>query len=392
MKILLVHNFHRHGGGSDDAVVASARILRAHGDDVREHTVDSSDIPTGVAGKVQAFTSGLYSRRSVHSMRAALAEFRPDVVHVHEVYPLLSPWVLRECRAAGVPVVMTCHDFRLTCPVATHYTNGKVCTECFDRNELRCCVNNCRDNMFESIAFASRSALARTTNSVVGNVDGFIVASDFARNWLIERAHIPAGHIDTVPYAIPAPDTATVPASGQYVAYAGRFVKEKGIDVVIDACRIARLPLRLAGDRSSMPGIATPGDVEFTGLLDAAALAAFYRGARMLVVPSTWFETFGIVAGEAMAHGVPVVASRIGALAEVVDDGVTGLHFETGDARDLAAKLTELWDDPDRCNELGAHGREKVLRAFSPATHYAGLVAAYAKAIDVRGAARDQVR
>jgi glycosyltransferase involved in cell wall biosynthesis len=388
VKVLVAHNFHRHGGGSDDSVTASAQLLRDHGNEVRAFTVDSSDISPGLRGRVRAFGTGFYSRTSVRSLRAALDEFQPEVVHVHEVYPLLSPWILPACRDAGVPVVMTCHDFRLTCPIVTHYTNGHVCTACLDHNELWCCFNNCRGNLAESVAFAGRSAVARKTNVVLRNVDVFITASEFARRWLIDHVEIAPEQIDAVPYAIPVAAEAADPSSGGYVAFAGRFVREKGIDVVIDACRRADLPLRLAGDQTTMPDLEVSGDVHFTGLLDAPALAAFYRGARILVVPSTWFETFGIVAGEAMGHGVPVVASRIGALAEVVDDGVTGLHFETGDSRDLAVKLRALWDDPERCDEMGRAGRAKVARAFSLESHYQGLMGAYAKAIDGRRRAR----
>jgi glycosyltransferase involved in cell wall biosynthesis len=387
MKILVVHNFHRRGGGSDDAVVASSRLLRERGHDVQEFVVDSSDIPLGFRGRLQAFTSGIYSRSSVGLMRQALRDARPDVVHVHEVYPLLSPWVLPVCRESGTPVVMTCHDFRLTCPVATHYSHGRICTDCLDHNELWCCFGNCRGNLAESIAFAARSASARLSKVVVSNVDVFVTATDFTRTWLVDHLGLSPQLIDTVPYAIALPDETAQPSTGRYVGFAGRFVPEKGIDVVIEAARQAQVPLRLAGDASSMPDLAVAGDIEFTGLLDATALASFYAGARMVVVPSTWFETFGIVAGEAMAHGVPVVASRIGALNEVVDDGVTGLVFEPGDANDLAVKIRTLWDDPERCSALGAGGRSKVQQRYSADAHCHGLIGAYSKAIEIRRSA-----
>ncbi len=388
MKVLLVNNFHRQGGGSDDAVRATAQILREAGHEVAEFTVDSGEIRAGVGGRIRAFGSGIYSGSSVRSIRAMIEESRPDVVHVHEVYPLLSPWVLPPCHSSGIAVVMTCHDYRLTCPVATHYSGGRLCTDCLDHSELRCCLNNCRGNIAESVAFAARSAVARLSNVVIDNVDVFVTATDFARSWLIEHRGILPNQIETVPYSISVPEGASDPSRGEYVAFAGRFVEEKGIDVVIEACRLARLPLRLAGDQTVMPGLEAGGDVEFTGLLDSMSLASFYRGARMVVVPSTWFETFGIVAGEAMGHGVPVVASRIGALSEVVDDGVTGLLFDPGNAHDLATKLRELWDQPDRCNELGAGGRQKVIREYSPELHYHGLIGAYTKAVEMRGRGR----
>ena len=383
MKVLVVHNFHRQGGGSDDAVAASAHVLREGGVDVDMFQRDSRSIEGSVLRKVSAFATGIYAPRSVSEFRKRLERSAPDVVHVHELFPLISPWVLPVCRDAGVPVVMTCHDYRLTCPIATHYSHGRICTDCLDHDERKCVTNNCRGNRLESAAYAARAASARLSGAVRKCVSVYVTPTRFAARWLSEHAAFPLQRARVVPYVIPVPDVPVRSAAGDYVAYAGRFVPEKGVDVLLAATRAVGLPLHLAGRREPLANQADSGEVTYRGHLDAVALSDFYRQARMLVVPSTWFETFGIVAGEAMGHRLPVVASDIGALAEVVEDGVTGLLFEPGNASELADRLKILWDDPEGCLSMGEAGRRKIARECSREAHYAGLVGAYQQAMTV---------
>ena len=187
----------------------------------------------------------------------------------------------------------------------------------------------------------------------------------------------------TVPCVIEIPDVAADPAEGRYVGFAGRFVPEKGVEVLLEAIRLCGLPLRLAGDAPTHPacGLFRPPRGVRHDAEQGAARRTPIRGARVLAVPSTWFETFGIVPAEAMSHGVPVVASRIGALQETVQDGVTGLLFEPGNPRDLAEKLRLLWDDAGACRRLGAAGRERIARLCHKDAHYRRLMSVYEDAI-----------
>jgi glycosyltransferase involved in cell wall biosynthesis len=173
------------------------------------------------------------------------------------------------------------------------------------------------------------------------------------------------------------------PARGGYVAYAGRFVHEKGVELMVEACRREGLPMAFAGDAPSHPAVRPEDGARFVMTKSPAELAEFYRGARLVVVPSIWAETFGLVAAEAMSHGVPVVASRIGALPETVRDGETGLIAAPGDVADLAAKIRRIWDDGALARRLGAQARRHVETEYGEAAHfkrlsrvYAGLIAA----------------
>jgi glycosyltransferase involved in cell wall biosynthesis len=381
MRVLHAYNAHRQGGGSDDACRETIRASRQAGLEVGIFARDSNALPAGWRGKAQAFASGLYAAAAIAEFRRRLAEFRPQVVHTHELYPLISPWILPQCRAAGVPVVHTCYDFRLTCPVATHFQNGKTCRRCLGGREYWAVLNNCRGHFGESLAYALRNALARKFALFTKHVDHFIVQTEFGRDWLSRELGVGTERITVNPCAIAAPASSADPAQGAYIGFAGRFVPEKGVEYLIDAARRTGLPVRLAGNASSHPAI-RPGDpVECVSTPSREDLDCFYRNARMLVVPSIWYETFGLVAAEAMSHGIPVVASRIGALLETVQDGITGLLFEPRNTDELARCVLRLWHDPHLCRELGAAGRRRIVGECNTTRHVTRLLDAYRGAI-----------
>lgn len=377
MKVLHALNRHRHGGGADNVWDQTIAVSRERGLDVQVFSRDSRDLPDTLAGRFKAFSSGIYARESVRQFEQILHEFEPDLVHANELYPLISYWILPVCKKAGIPVVYYCYDYRLTCPVATHFSDGRVCRRCPESGEHWAVLKNCRDSHAESVSYALRSAVTRKFDLVTENVDHFIVPSEFSRQWLSSEVGVDDSRITTVPCAVPLPSEAVDPAEGEYIAFAGRFSPEKGADILIEAARRLGLPLKLAGFEADHPAI-RPGDpIECVLPGTREELAQFYRGARMVVAPSTWCETFGLVVAEAMSHGVPVVATRLGALQNTVDEDVTGLLFELGDIQDLMDKISRLWESPSLCRQLGAAGREKVRTEFTLDAHFDQTMRAY---------------
>lgn len=382
MKVLHAFNSHRGTWGSDKAWSRTIEISRAAGFDVAVFSRDSKVLGAGLQGKVRAFFSGIYAREAVRAFDATLAEVRPDVVHTHELFPFVSPWIHRRCAAAGVPVVHTCYDYRLTCPIATHFDGEAICTRCVGGREYNAFVRNCRGNAAESLAFALRSTVATRRGLFVDDVDQFIVLTEFGRDWLRRDVGIADDRITIQPCVIPLPESRPASeAPGAYVGFAGRLAHEKGAHVLIEAARRTGLPVRFAANAEGHPDI-RPGDpISFVPTRNAEELADFYRGARMIVVPSIWNETFAIVAAEAMSHGTPVIASRIGALQHVVT-GETGMLVEPGNVDELAAAMTSLWQDPARCRRLGAMGRQRVATHYGEETHLRQLRLAYGRARD----------
>ena len=368
----------------------------------RNSFATAADLPANVTGKITAFVGGLYAAEAVRDFATVLSRRRPDVVHVHELYPLISPWILPCCERAGVPVIMSCSDFRLSCPIATHYARGESCYRCAGGREYWCVLRNCRRSVPESVAYALRNASARRFGLFLHNVHRFVAASHYHGDILIEKVGIGPGRVVVNYCAIPLPPQGVAdPAQGSYVGYAGRFAQEKGVEIMVEACRRAGLPMRFAGDAPCHPAVRPDDDAAFVMTQSPAELAEFYRGARVVVVPSVWAEVFGIVPAEAMSHGIPVVASRLGALQEIVRDGVTGLLAEPGNIADFAEKIAQLWSDRDLARRLGGNARRHVETEFSPRAHFDTLARVYAEAIeqahattlnDPSGATRARIR
>ncbi|MDD5712649.1 MAG: glycosyltransferase [Smithellaceae bacterium] len=318
-------------------------------------------------------------------MVQTIRQLRPDVIHVHNVYPLFSPSVLVAARNEGIPTVMTCHNFRLLCPIGTHFRKGKICELCAPGNEYWCLLQNCRQNLFESLAFFLRNWTARKMGIFRDNVTIFITVNPFLKERLCQ-SYLPEDRVFALPNMVPLPADTGNTGNGEYVAFSGRISPEKGIKVFLEAlANNPELPGYVAGDCSSDPSLIAdaPRNVKFAGRLDGGALESFYRRARFLVVPSLWYETFGLVAAEAMSYGIPVIASRIGALPGLVEDGVNGLLFEPGNALSLADKVKFLWNNPDLCRQMGQRGQEKIREEYSEDVIFARLMKIYERAIEI---------
>lgn len=382
MHILHAYNVHRGIGGADSARDATLAALRQSHARIATFVRDSRDLPPGMGGRIRAFVGGIYAREAVKAMERRLHEDRPDILHVHELYPLISPWILPLAWRLGIRVFMSVYDYRLTCPIATHTLRGEQCFECRDRGEHRCVARNCRNSLPESLAYALRNAFARRLRLYTDHVDRFMTISRMQSDYLVDTVGVDPARIVLNPCVVPIPGEAVAdPSLGSYVAYAGRFVREKGVETMVSACRQAGLPMAFAGDASSHPAVRASDRAQFVLTRSAEELARFYRGARMIVVPSIWPETFGMVAAEAMAHGIPVVASDIGALPDTVLDGRTGLLARPGDVADFADKISRIWHDADLARRLGQGAAQHVRASFSSRVHAERLMGYYRQAL-----------
>lgn len=380
MRVLHAYNQPRSGGGSAAATRATIDALRRYGLEVQVFTRDSSDLPAGLSGRLQAATTAFFPRAILRQFVEVLDRFQPDVVHINELFPLITPWILPECTRRSVPVVMTCDDYHLTCPARNHFRNGQVCDRCVGGREHWAVIHNCRQNLPESLVAALYNRTARTSRLYSEHVSHFVAPSDFTRQWMIDHARFAPDRVSVVPHIIELPDSpVSDPAAGAYVAYAGRFVPEKGIHVLLGAARLCQLPVHLSRNQQHFVTIDLPSEVKVTVTNGRDDLAAFYRGARMLVFPSIWFESFGLVAAEAMSHGIPVIASAMGAGASLIDDRVDGLLFRPGDSRDLAEKALRLWNDPDLCRRMGAAAYQKAATRWTAQQHVRQMVEVYEK-------------
>ncbi len=382
MHILFVHNDYKKFSGEENAVQRISGLLAERGHRISWMRRSSAGLDDSLTKKLSALVTGIYSPKSRREMAELLASDRPDVVQVQNVFPVLSPSVLLACRDASVPVVMRCPNYRLFCPIGLHQREGKVCEECLGPGrELSCIRHQCAGDLPKSVGYAARQAVARKTGMFFDNVARFFVLSEFQKK-RFAAGGIELDRMEILPNIADVDDApGTPPPVDGLVSFVGRVSAEKGVFEFVEAAR--RLPhIQFAAAGAIEPELqglvdTAPSNIRFTGFLSGGDLDDFYESSRIVVCPSTWFEGFPNVIAKAMAHGRPVVGAKIGAISEIVDDGITGLHAEPGNASQLTEKISVLWDDVELCKTMGDAGRRKAFTEYSEEKIYATLLRTY---------------
>ena len=386
MKVLFIHNDYGRFSGEEATCESLAELLSERGHEVSWYRRSSKEIG-GLTGHMRAFGAGVHSRLARREVAAKLDAFAPDVVQVQNLYPFISPSIFRPCRERGIPVAMRCPNYRLFCPSGLHLYRGEVCEQCLGAGrELWCVLRNCEGSLPKSVGYALRNATARINRSILDGVNVFIVLSEFQKRRFMDQG-IPENQLEILPnFAAPPPNRPTAqPSHRPTVSFMGRIATEKAFDEFAAAARaLPDIPFAAAGDVKEGQELLVkdlPPNLAWHGFLKGDELAGFVRETRVFVNPARWFEGFPNTIATMMAQGKPVVAARIGALPEIVEDGCTGLLYEPGDTEGLAAHIAALWADPDRCGELGAAGREKALSEYSAEAVYERLAGIYGRAV-----------
>lgn len=377
MNVLVLHSRYSTGpsSGENRVVDDEVALLRARGHEVR---LWSPDPPADTAYERAALGArAVWSRASVAHVRTLAAELRPDVIHVHNLYPMLSPAVL---RTAAAPVVMTLHNYRLMCLPATFLRDGRTCEDCLGHGPWRGVAHRCyRGSAAGSASLAAAIALHRRAGTF-RRVTRFLAVSEFVRTKHIE-AGIAADRIAVKPnFVDPLPRRQ---GPGEYFLFLGRLSPEKGLGPLIEAWR--ELPARLVvvgdGEERARLAATAPPTVEFHDAVPGDRVGSYLARARALVVPSIWYEGAPRTITEAYAAGVPVIASRFGALPGVVSDGVTGVLAEPGDVTSWRTAVGRLLDDATAV-ALGDRAFAEWRTSYSPERGIVDLEDAYRAAMD----------
>ena len=379
MKIVVAHNAYQQRGGEDAVVEAEIALLRHHGHEVLSYTRHNDELTAPDTSRLRAAAESLWSRRTRSEVALLLQREQPDILHVHNSFPLISPSLVWAAYAAKVPVVQTLHNFRLLCPQAMLLRQGRVCESCVGRAPWPAVVHACyRGSRAQTGVVAAMLLLHRSLGTWQRKVARYIALNDFCRDKFIEGG-LPAERIAVKPNFVDLPPPP--PGRRHGLLFVGRLSAEKGVATL--AAAAATLPpgsLRVAGSGPAAAMLQGLPAVQLLGALSAEQVAAEMCAAIALVLPSLWYENLPRTLVEAYACGLPVLASRLGALQALVQDGVTGLHVAAGDAADLAASMHRALAQPERLAAMGAEARAVYEREYTADANHAQLLRIYADA------------
>lgn len=400
----MVNTFHHRRGGDATYALSLARLLREQGHDVvplaMRHPdnepsewegwfvpwVDFRDLG-GPRDKAAALARFVFNRAASRAAAALIERVRPDVVHLQHVHHHLTPAVLGPARRAGLPVVWTVHDYELVCPSGLLYADGAPCTACRGHRYHEAVRRRCKRDDVAISALAAVEKAAHAAWGVWSKVDRFLCPSQFLADRLIEFG-VPGDRVVRQPNFLAAPPSPP-PPPGRGWLYAGRLTEEKGLRVLIDAARrLPGHPLTICGSGPLEAELRERArdlpHVRFEGHVPASVLAARLAEAAVVAVPSLWWENLPYAVAEAQAAGRAVVASRIGGIPELIDDGTDGVLTPPGDAAALAAAVGALLAAPERAAALGVAGWRRVRDRLGPDTHVRAILGHY-REVGARG-------
>jgi len=381
MRILSVHNTYQIRGGEDESRESEERLLREKGHQVDTYEEDNDRMAD--LNKFQLAIQTIWSSPTYKAILNQLSQSSYDLVHIQNFFPLISPSVHYAAKSKGLPVIQTLRNYRLLCPNALFFREGKVCEDCMGKPiPYPGVIHRCyRQDLAASAVTAAMITVHRVLQTWEKQVDCFITLTHFSRNKFIEGG-FPAEKIVVKPNFV-YPDPGEGEGKGGYALFVGRLSVEKGLDTLLEAW--TRLnppyPLKIVGDGPWAPyveGLAAQyPHVEWLGRRPMAEVHELMGNATFLIFTSKWYETFGRVAVEAFAKGTPVVAANIGAIAELVEDRYTGLLFEPGNAVDLAAKVEWMLTRPQAVVQMRQNTRHEFETKYTAPVNYQRLMEIY---------------
>ena len=405
MHILQVNKFYYQKGGAERYYFDLIELLEKQGHEVISFAMhDIKNNPTPYkdyfVGKINIEKAGfswqdvksagriIYSIEAKKKLKKLLNNEKIDIAHIHNIYHQISPSILTVLKKRKIPVVMTVHDFKLLCPVYSFFTQGDVCERCKVSKFYNCVLHRCAKNSYVASKLNMLEMyLHRLFKIYRNNIDLYICPSEFVKNKLMEYGW-PRKKIIVLPHFIALANNVESDQAGDYALYFGRLIKEKGVMDLLKAYQY------LKNDKLKIVGTGPHEkiyrdfvrnnnikNIEFTGYLAGKNLTEAVSGSKFVVMPSRLYETFGLTVAESFAQGKPVIASRLGALPELVKDGVTGMLFKPGDWRDLKNKILKINQRPEEIQKMGENARKFVEENLNAKRHYSKLIEEYSKLI-----------
>lgn len=390
MKILAIHNFHRKGSASgDDQVFKSeTALLKNHGNTVIQYTISNDTFDNkGITGKVVSTFGMLWSFKNYRAVQKLIKKEKPDIIHIHTFFPLLSPSVLYAAKRLDVPVVATLHDTRFICPCATSLRKIKLCNKCGDGHYFRMYKYGCfKNSKMQSLLVAGIFKYHRIRKSFYKQIDKYICLNDnqiellkgigFDKTKIVKKynfvpdteANVEAVKIEGIPK--------------KYVVFYGRIGEEKGVRILMQIWeQIKDIPLVVMGsgplEKEFKLWAEKKDHVYFLGYIEHNKCLSIVKGGEFVIFPSIWYEGCSMVEIETESLGNALIATNLGFSAEAIKDGVNGYKVELGDVTGFVKYIRKLWKNPDDCQKLGKNARKDYEANYLPEDNYKQLMKIY---------------
>jgi glycosyltransferase involved in cell wall biosynthesis len=380
MKVLICHNRYQQRGGEDSVFESETQLLRSFGHEVQTFERDNEGLQS--VGKLKLLADTIWSSASYAELTGEIKSFRPDIIHVHNTFARLSPSIYSAAARLHVPVVQTLHNFRLLCPQALLMRESRVCEDCVGRLPWRGVVHGCyRGSRAQTAALAATVTVHRALGTWSSKVSRYIALNDFCMEVFV-RGGLPRERLRVKPNFVEDRKIETNSGRRDFL-YVGRLSEEKGIDVLSSALALVpKVNCHVVGTGEMDEVIRTRSNAVMHGWQGSESINALMHSSLALVMPSVWYENFPRTLVEAFSAGLPVVASRLGAMAALIADGKTGLLFDPCDPTDLAKKLEWAQAHPEEMGFMGERARNEYERKYTPAKNHEQLVAIYREAIE----------
>lgn len=355
-KILIVHNYYKIAGGEDVVVANEKKLLEEHGHEVVLYTRDNKELDEmGVLRKAGLFFTTIYNLRTYKDICNLVKTEHIDVIHVHNTLNLISPAVYYAARKCKVPVVNTIHNFRMLCPKATLYRNGRICEDCIEKG-LKCAlIGRCyRDSLSQTFVCVLMTTIHRLTG--IYRYVNYICLTDFNKDKLLELNKgrdgkiIKSGNVYVKPNFMELQNATVMSAKDRedYILFAGRLDESKGIDLLLEAIRKSNVNLVIAGSGPLEDEVINAAgecdNISYVGMLDHAKVVEYMRKAKAVVLPTRWYEGFPMSIAESFSVGTPVIGPAMGNVGNIIRDKINGYVFKNGDVNSLLDVINHFND------------------------------------------------
>jgi glycosyltransferase involved in cell wall biosynthesis len=384
MKILIGHNYYQQAGGEDAVFHAQIDLFRNFGHEMVVYKRHNNEIDQNLALKISHAFSLRFSKRSYQEVKQLIYAHHPSVAHFHNLFFMMTPSVLYACKDQGIPTIISLHNFRLMCINALFYRDGHPCEDCVTGSDFSGIQHKCyHHSLISSVLVTDRNRYHWKKKTWENCVDRFLVATQFTKD-KYTQAGINPDKISVVPPFVSQPNNSSTQPK-KYAFYSGRLSHEKGISFLVKAWANIKFPLYIAGAGPEQIGIEKYikehqlNHIHMVGFLEKENYAQMLAGAKFLVVPSVCYENFPRVIAEAYSHGIPVLASRLGTMEQVVEEGNTGFLFTPENISSLIENVDKILSDERKYQELCRGAQNVYELKYTPQRHYQNLMEIYSK-------------